>query len=380
MEENKKYQLKKVNFYNATLPIISEVFSNKDWVYYGENNLYPQWLITQYDNCAIHKSIVQAKVSQICGDGLVCPTVPMATVNLINSKENVDDVFAKCALDMVLFGGFALNIIWKNDRSQGIAEIHHLDFSRIRAQKIDEESDDIEKYYYSADWANLRKFKAEEYDAFGIDNSNPSQILYYKSYQPSQDYYPAPDYSGALAAIDISIEIQNFHKQNLKNGMMPSLFINFNNGVPGDEEQRIITRALEESYSGTDNGGRAVISFNESKESGPTIEAIQPNGSDNYYTTIYEDIIRSILSGHRVSSGELFGVPSQGRLGAANEIVEHSEYFRNTVIKPYINDLIGVFNKVMSLKFQEPVRLEVKPLTILDIEKITITKDQPTQE
>jgi hypothetical protein len=182
-----------------------------------------------------------------------------------------------------------------------------------------------------------------------------------------------------MAAIDISIEIQNFHKNNLKNGMLPSLFINFNNGVPGDEEQRIITRALEEQYSGTDNAGGPVISFNESKESAPTIEAISPNGSDNYYTTIYEDIIRSILSGHRVSSGELFGISTAGKLGSANEIVEHSEFFRNTVIKPYIKDMIPTFNKVMSLKFQEPIRLEVLPLTIMDVEKITIT-EQPTQQ
>ena len=380
MEKNNKYQLSKVKFYNATLPTVSEKFSNKDWVYYGDGNTYPQWLIEQYNNSAIHKSIVQAKVSQICGDGLVCPTVPMATINLVNPKETIEDVYSKAALDLVLFGGFALNIVWKNDRSQGIAEIYHLDFSRIRCAKIDEDSDEVEKYYYSADWRNVKKFKPEVYTAFGIDNPDASQILYVKSYQPSNDYYPVPDYSGALAAIDISIEIQNFHKKNLKNGMIPSLFINFNNGVPGDEEQRILTRALEEQYSGTDNAGGPIVSFNESKESAPTIEAIQPNGSDNYYTTIYEDIIRSILSGHRVSSGELFGISTAGKLGSANEILEHSEFFRNTVIKPYINDLLPTFNKVMSLKFQEPIRLKVVPLTIMDVEKITITKEEPTQE
>ena len=215
---------------------------------------------------------------------------------------------------------------------------------------------------------------------FNIEEENPSQILYVTSYQPSNDYYPSPDYSGALPAIDISIEIQNFHKNNLKNGMLPSLFINFNNGVPGPDEQEIITRALDESYGGSDNAGRAVVSFNESKDSGPTIEAIQPGGSDNYYTTIYEDIIRSILSGHRVSSGELFGISTAGKLGSANEILEHSEFFRNTVIKPYINELLGTFNKVMSLKFQEPIVMRVEPLTILDVEKITITQEEPTQE
>jgi hypothetical protein len=379
MEEKNKYQLKKVKFYNATLPTISEIFGNKDWVFYGQGNTYPNFLIDVYNNSAIHKSIVQAKVSQIVGDGLYCETNPMATINLVNKKENIQDVYEKCALDLVLFGGYAVNVVWKRDRSEGIAEIHHIDFSRVRCAKIDEGSDEDEvtSYYYSADWTNTRKNKPVELPAFNIEAEDPSQILYVTSYQPSNDYYPSPDYSGALAAIDISIEIQNFHKNNLKNGMMPSLFINFNNGVPGPEEQDIITRALEESYGGTDNGGRAVVSFNESKESGPTIEAVQPNQSDNYYTTIYEDIIRSILSGHRVSSGELFGISSAGKLGSANEILEHSEFFRNTVIKPYINELISTFNKLMSLKTSQPIMLKVKPLTILDVEKVEI-KDEKT--
>jgi len=381
MEDKNKYQLSKLKFYNATLPTISEIFGNKDWVYYGDGNTYPNFLIDVYNNSAIHKSIVQSKVSQIIGDGLECPKNPMAPINLVNNKENIQEVYKKCALDLVLFGGYALNIVWKRDRSQGIAEIHHIDFSRVRCGKIDEDSDKdyVTKYYYSADWTNLRKFKPEEFPAFDIDAENPSQIVYVTSYQPSNDYYPSPDYSGALPAIDISVEIQNFHKQNLKNGMLPSLFINFNNGVPGPEEQEIITRALDESYGGTDNAGRAVVSFNESVDSAPTIEAIQPGGSDNYYTTIYEDIIRSILSGHRVSSGELFGISTAGKLGSANEILEHSEFFRNTVIKPYINELLKTFNKLMSLKFQEPIILKVDPLTILDVEKITIT-ETPTEE
>ncbi len=383
MEEKKKVNLKKLKFYNATLPTLSEVFSQKDWVYYGEGNTYPQWLIGQYNNCAIHKSIVQSKVSQIVGDGLSCENNPMATIHLVNKNENIEEVYKKCALDLVLFGGFALNIIWKRDRNQGIAEIYHLDFSRVRCGKIEDidESDEVKRYYYSPDWTNTRKHKPHEYPSFSKDADDPSQILYVKSYQPSNDYYPSPDYSGALAAIDISIEIQNFHKHNLKNGMMPTLFIGFNNGVPGPEEQSIITRALEESYSGTDNGGRAVISFNESKETAPTIESIQPNGSDNYYTTIYEDIIRSILSGHRVSSGELFGISTAGKLGSANEILEHSEFFRNTVVKAYIKELLPTFNKLMSLKFQEPIILKVDPLTILDVANISVVDEikQPTE-
>ncbi len=117
--------------------------------------------------------------------------------------------------------------------------------------------------------------------------------------------------------------------------MRPSLWINFNSGQPGPDEERIISRGLEEQFSSVNNAGRPIISFNESKETSPEIVQIGADTNDGYYTAIYEDIIRSILSAHRVSSGELYGISTAGKLGTRNEIVDHSEYFRKMVILPY---------------------------------------------
>ena len=148
--------------------------------------------------------------------------------------------------------------------------------------------------------------------------------------------------------------------------MMPSLWINYNNGQPGEEEMRIIVRGLEEQYGGTDNAGQAIVSFNESKETAPEITQIQAGGNSDYYQQIYDDIIRSILAGHRVSSGELFAVTTAGKLGAANEIVEHSEYFRKMVIMPYQAELLPIFNKLVSMKTGKPTTFEIKPLSIFN--------------
>jgi hypothetical protein len=366
MEEQSKKTLHKIEFNMASLPIFSEVFQRVPWVYYGDSNLMPQYLIAQYNNCAIHKAIVTSKLEQIMGDGVVSLNNPMATINLVNPKENVSEVMKKCALDLVLFGGYAINVIWSKDR-KSIAEIYHIDFSRVRSGKINPETDEIEKYYYSADWANLRKFPPTEYSAFNANENNPSQILYYKCYQPSNSYYPNPDYSGALAAIEIDVEIKNFHKNNLRRGMMPSLWINYHNGVPGEEEMRILVRGLEEQYSGTDNAGQAIVSFNESKDTAPEITQISPGGNDAYYQQIYDDILRSIMAGHRVSSGELFAVTTAGKLGSANEIVEHSEYFRKMVIMPYQSELLPTFNKLVSMKTGKPTTFEIKPLSIFEV-------------
>ena len=311
------------------------------------------------------------------GDGIVSLNNPMATINLINPKENVSDVMRKCTLDFMLFGGFSLNVVWTKDKKQ-IAEIYHLDFSRVRSGKLNED-DEIDCYYYSADWKNLKKFPPEEYPTFNQDKGG-SQVYYFKTYQPSLTYYPIPDWSAGQRAIEIDVESKNFHMNNLRKGMVPSLWINYNNGIPGEEEQRTLVRALESQYGGTDNAGQAIISFNESQEQSPVITQIPRNDNDNYYQSLNDDITRSILSAHRVSSAELFGIATAGKLGGGQEITEHSEYFRKMVIQPYQNTILPTFDKLVSLKFDQPTTFEIKPLSLFltgDINENPTVVDKP---
>ena len=378
-EEIKKSGFKKVEFNRATLPVFSEVIQRVPWVYYGTDNLLPQYFIDLFDNCAIHKSVIVSKVNQILGDGVVSLNNPMASINLLNPRENVTEIMKKCVLDMMIFGGFCLNTIWSKDR-KSISEIYHVDFSRIRSGKINPETDEIDCYYYSPDWRNPKKYIPEEIKSFNQNEKEPSQLYYFKTYMPSMSYYPVPDWSAGQRAIEINVESLNFHMNNLRQGMSPSLWINYTNGVPGENEQRELVRALESQYGGTDNAGQAIISFNESKEQSPEIIQIPRNDSDSYYQTLNDDITRTILSAHRVSSAELFGIATAGKLGGGDEITQHSEYFRKMVIMPYQNEILPVFNKLVSLKFGVPTTFEVKPLSLFltgDVKEKPVVEDKP---
>ena len=141
-----------------------------------------------------------------------------------------------------------------------------------------------------------------------------------------------------------------------------------------------MVRALESQYGGTDNAGQAIISFNESKEQSPEIIQIPRNDSDSYYQTLNDDITRTILSAHRVSSAELFGIATAGKLGGGDEITQHSEYFRKMVIMPYQNEILPVFDKLVSLKFGVPTTFEVKPLSLFltgDVKENPVVDDKP---
>ena len=362
MSELNKFQLSKVQFKTATFPVFSEVLQKSKWVFYGANNLLPQYFVSLYDNCAIHKAIIKSKVNQILGDKITSNN-PDAVWELVNDSENIVDVMRKCALDFMLFGGFSLNIIWSKDRKT-IAEIYHLDFSRVRSGKVNPDTDKVDCYYYSPVWEDTRKFPPQEFPAFNKNEKDPVQIFYFKIYQPGLTYYPVPDWSAGQRSIEIDIEIKNFHMNNLRQGMVPSLWINYNNGIPGEEEQRVLVRALESQYGGTDNAGQAIISFNESKEQSPDIVQIPRNDHDSYYQALYQDISTSILSSHRVSSAELFGISTPGKLGSRNEIIDHSEYFRKMVIQPFQDEMLPVFNKMLSLFSGKPTVLTIEPLSI----------------
>ena len=93
--EKKKYELAKVQLATIKLPQMQESFNRTPWVNYGEDNLYPQYLIHQYNNSAIHKAVISAKRELTCGDGLVCLQEPLAIVNTVNGKETVEEVFRK---------------------------------------------------------------------------------------------------------------------------------------------------------------------------------------------------------------------------------------------------------------------------------------------
>ncbi len=71
------------------------------------------------------------------------------------------------------------------------------------------------------------------------------------------------EYMGGLAYIEADCQIANFHNNNLRNNFWGGYLINFNNGIPTPEEQGDIERQIKRKFSGTDNAGRFVVTFND---------------------------------------------------------------------------------------------------------------------
>jgi hypothetical protein len=357
MSDKTKYDFGVSEFNAAYVPQYQEVIKNKPWVYYGDDNIFPNHLLALYQYSSINRACINAIDYGVKGKNLTVLEGNVARIAMANRSETVYDVFQKCVLDRVLFGGFALNIVKSNDG--GIAEFYHSDFSRLRAGKEDDFGN-IDTYFYSIDWKNPTKYKPLEIPGFNMSpDSAPSQIMYFKRYSPSMSYYPPPDYLGGVTTIQLDIEIKNFHLNNTQNSMMPSMAVIFKNGVPSEEERDIMYRQLESKYASTNNAGRFFLFYAETPETAPEIIPIPNNASDAWYGNMAPQIEQTILTSHRITSPMILGIKTAGQLGGRNEMLDAYDLFLETVIKPVQEEILKGFEKVLFIRDKEPINLGV---------------------
>src|SRR6056300_545520 len=143
----------KVNFSNIKRDSYSKKMSSekkdKQFIRYGEDNQFPDYLIGLYNHSSTHAACVNAVVEGVRGEGLITEDEEiLARANRMG--ESWTEIYNKIALDYKLFGGFALEVIWSRDKTT-IAEVYHIDFSYIRAKKKDNRGN-CPGYFIYNDW------------------------------------------------------------------------------------------------------------------------------------------------------------------------------------------------------------------------------------
>lgn len=332
-----------------TSPAISEN-SRLGWVEYGDDNDYFQYLIDRYNGSPTNNAVVSGVIDMIFGKGLDALDSGKNTEGYLQCRSLIKDAELKKVInDYYLLGNGAFQVIYNQDKSK-IAEVHHMPVECLRAEKCNEEGE-IEGYYYAYDWSEVKsKRGAERIPAFGFGSAaDKIEILYFRPYRSGSYYYSPVDYQGALPYAELEGEVANYHINNIKNGLAPSMIVNMNNGVPPEEERDIIESQIRHKWGGTSNAGRFILSFNESADSAATIEPVQLSDAHNQYEFLSREAQQKVLVGHRITSPMLFGVKDQTGLGNnADEIKTAFQLFDNTVIKPKQEQVIAALDEILA--------------------------------
>jgi len=307
-----------------------ETANKMGFVNYGDDNLFPQYLVDLYHSSATHNALSTTIAMMIFGEGFDATTLDG---RLAFDQWNLNDELRKACLDFKIQGGFALEVNWSIDRTT-IANVSHLPFENIRSGFVNED-EKVEYYYYSKDW-NDKHEEPSEICTFNPERNieHPTQILYVKPFSPGSFYYPKPDYVGSINYIELDKEIGVYHINNMKNGMSPSFSIHFKNGIPPQEERNRIRMDIERQLSGASNAGKFIVTYSDDPDRKPDFEPFQLSDAHNQYQFLSEEVTSKIMVGHRVTSPQMFGVAVPGKLGGGGELAEASELFEKNVIAP----------------------------------------------
>ena len=335
-----------INLSTYNKPEISED-KRKDWVAYGTDNNYYQYLIELFTNSATNNAIIGGVSSMIYGKGLDAldsstKTEEYAAMRSIFSN----DCLRKVSLDLKLLGEASFQVTYKDKR---VYKSEHFPRQTLRAEKCNDEGK-IEAYYYFPDWANIKPAdKPKRIAAFGFGNGTEPEIKIAKRYVSGYDYYCPVDYQGGLAYAELESEVSDYLINDVQNGFSGTKVVNFNNGIPDQEQQLSIKNDVMRKLTGS-RGEKVIIAFNNNAESKTTIDDVPLNDAPAHYEYLSTECSNKLMVAHRITSPLLLGIRTgnSGLGNNADEIKTASLLFNNVTIKPYQDLLIDCIDDILA--------------------------------
>ena len=359
-----------LNFQEARQPEYREK-RGKGYIEFGEKNDYPNYLLALYNKSPKHNAIVKGKVNYIIGNGWKSDESDPIAEQFIaqpNQFESLADLTRKVSIDIEIFGGAYLEVIWSVTGGQ-LTDVLHIDYTKIRSNT------DNTQFWYKKDW-NERKDELIPMMAFNTKVRQGKQILYIKEYRPGLDTYALPGYMGALNYIESDIEVSRHVLGNAQTGFSASKLITLPNGEPSPDEKRNIERRFTDRFSGSD-GKKFILSFTTDPARKPIIEDLGASDiTKENFTNVDLIIQNNLFAGHQITSPSLFGIAEPGQLGSRTQMRDAYEIFKNTYVNDKQHFLESIFNQLATLKGAtseitiipvEPIGFELSEAALLQI-------------
>lgn len=357
--ENKIFAIQLANYIR---PEIKEN-SSKEWVLNGDDNSFYQYIIDCYNGSTTNSAIIDSYSLMTYGLGL----------NIEQNYISKNDLRRVCK-DFVMFGEATIEVRYVNNKVQ---KLFHVAKQRVvPAKAVDGE---INKYYYSFDWSSLTKFPPVPFDSYAKGKgSTRSEIYDIRDYQVGQFYFSNPPYVSCLPFAELEEELANYYINHIKNGLSFGHIININGGQPESEEQKNkISAQINKQLTGSSNAGKKLLSFNDSKETATTIEALEVSNAHEQYQFLSKEATDKISVGHKVVSGAILGIANSTGFSSNAEQIETA--FNETmlnVIQPkqeLILDALETITGLINLSFiplREPKVIETQKVdTALTLKK-----------
>ena len=293
------------------------------WVNWGSSNNYPNLLLDLYNQSPTHHSAVNFAVQSILGNGVDYDAMKLNGDEVVpNYAQDWNEVIKALALDYILYGSYAIQVIMNNDGKT--YSFWHTPLDKVRWSEFDEDGQ-IPSYWICQDWTATGKYPPFQIEALDMKEEKILEkgkpyLYVYRTYSPTMTYYTQPHYAAAIKAIQAEIEYCNYDLKNIVNGFTPAGMITMPE-VETDEERNAIINNITKMFQGSDNANSVMISFRNSIED----KAVEftpftaSQGNVNIYAEANQRVINRILSAHQIPNASLVGMPDLVGSGFASE-------------------------------------------------------------
>jgi uncharacterized protein YgiM (DUF1202 family) len=367
-----------LNLAKYEAPIIEESKKN-EWVTYGESNSYYQFLIDRYKNSTTNNAIINNISRLIYGKGLSAIDASRKPNEYAQMMSMIaPDEMRKVVLDFEMLGQAAFQVHYSKDRSK-VLKAYHIPVHLLAPEKCNKDGQ-IEAYFYSDNWEDLRNYAPKRIPAFGFGNEQV-EIMFIQPYSVGMKYFSYVDYQGGIPYAVLEEEISSYLISEVQSSFSSRTVVNFNNGQPTPEEQDIISSKVMSKLTGA-NGQRVIVAFNNNAESKTTIDSIPVDNAPDLYNQLSEECMRKIMLSHNVTSPLLFGIAStNGFSSNADELQNSFVLFDNLVVRPKQEVLLSAIDRILAVN---GISLNLffrtlKPLEFTDLENAQ-TEEQVVQE
>ncbi len=343
--QTKSSQSTKYAFVNLSTPDVSSEVKDldrlrEDFVPFGKDNLFPQYLAELKRQSSTHRSVLAQKTTFTTGGGFKTSNESLsAYIQDVNANgESLKDVFKRLADDYYSYGNAYLEgVVY-----EGGVNLYHKDASTARMSK------DKKSVLFNPDWANYTKNKDKTQKILVYPNISRSRfIIHYKDYESTFNFYGLPDYVAALEHIAIDFEIGKFNHTSFKNGFSPSAIVTVN-GDFGEAEAEKFVETAKETLTGSGNNSKILFLVKNGEDSRGTDVQVISNKEDGDFLDLQKLTDQNIITSHRWQPA-LSGIVSSGKMNnTGSEIRIAYDLAMSTVIRDTTNILLDPIKKVLN--------------------------------
>ncbi len=352
---------------NNALPVVTEDTRTRyAWIPFGMHGHddFFDAVNLAYNHSTTNAACVEGIADLIYGKGLYSKR---EDINLMLQKILPQEDVKRAAFDLKLFGNAAFQVYWNDDHTK-IIKFYHVPVQTLRAEKI-YDNPRIQNYYYCTDWNDQRKVRDKKKIPAFETSSEKMEILWIKNYTPNLYYYSLPDWISSFQYSIVEGELSNLHTSNILNGFLPMVMLNMNSGIPAPEERQTIEDLLYAKFTGTNNAGKFMLSFNDDVATKPTIDVIQIDNLHEKFSYVAEYAQDRILVSHRITSPLLFGIRTQnnGFSSQSEEMKTAFSILQTMTIAPFQSLILNSLDYALMCGGIDDAQLYFEQLTPLVI-------------